>query len=742
MSDAVLPDSKEFVEAAFQVVREYCGLASNFPTSDDYEYQCAFRGFPRHVTRHSEALLSVMDACVAQVPKKRRVVLSSNSTRGGNALSAVQRHTAIMETVDSLLENVDHLLDEARGQRMHADEQLQVAFGTAVGGASSGASGNAQRQPSSTILRPQLAFETPVDNSHNPFQATVFNENGSVTRCAPDVHPYASLIEQFKVPTRQLLPSEDQQYLPLDTTPLTFVETPEALDALIATLSACSEVAVDLEHHDFRSYQGITCLMQISTRTDDYIVDVLRLRSQLHRLNKVFLDTSILKVFHGAKEDVRWLQKDFGLYLANLFDTGIALQTLHMPHSLAFAVDHFCGVRLDKKYQLADWRIRPVPAEMIHYARQDTHYLLYVHDRLKSLLLHAEGRASVGNLLVHAYQEARRLCLTKYEKPALDPNATYREAMGKSLGGLSSVQLEVLRVVFNWRDQSARDADESPQAIMHASGILQIASKLPTSAKEILACCAPVSVVVRRDIGQLCDLVKATLTENGVDCEANASTRLAAARAIGRSGDATSSTATQGESQSGALFDGQLSYRPMCGLLPSVAAAAAAANGRVVLSTSTESPRTDVTVSTSFTPSAWFRAMQAVGARTSSTAPDTAAQLPGANIVARVAAAQEQQRKANAAKAAALKELGPLPETYGGGGDNEEELNGDCIQFSRQEELSNNDDVTTAEKEDAAVAAAKPQTIEDITSVYEEMGSGRSGRRKAQQHQQKRNRND
>jgi len=39
------------------------------------------------------------------------------------------------------------------------------------------------------------------------------------------------------------------------------------------------------------------------------------------------------------------------------------------------------------RYQMADWRQRPLPAEMLFYARQDTHYLLYVYDRLKNELI-------------------------------------------------------------------------------------------------------------------------------------------------------------------------------------------------------------------------------------------------------------------------------------------------------------------------------------------------------------------
>ena len=40
-------------------------------------------------------------------------------------------------------------------------------------------------------------------------------------------------------------------------------------------------------------------------------------------------------------------------------------------------------MQADKKYQLADWRVRPLPEELLQYARADTHYLLYIYDRLK-----------------------------------------------------------------------------------------------------------------------------------------------------------------------------------------------------------------------------------------------------------------------------------------------------------------------------------------------------------------------
>ncbi|KAF2608031.1 hypothetical protein F2Q68_00044568 [Brassica cretica] len=142
---------------------------------------------------------------------------------------------------------------------------------------------------------------------------------------------------------------------------------------------------VDLEHNQYRSFQGLTCLMQISTRTEDYIVDTFKLRVHIGPyLREIFKDPKKRKVMHGADRDIVWLQRDFGIYVCNLFDTGQASRVLNLErNSLEFLLQHFCGVTANKEYQNADWRIRPLPKEMTRYAREDTHYLLYIYDVMR-----------------------------------------------------------------------------------------------------------------------------------------------------------------------------------------------------------------------------------------------------------------------------------------------------------------------------------------------------------------------
>ena len=38
-------------------------------------------------------------------------------------------------------------------------------------------------------------------------------------------------------------------------------------------------------------------------------------------LRSVFANPAICKVFHGADSDILWLQRDFHIYVVNLFDT-------------------------------------------------------------------------------------------------------------------------------------------------------------------------------------------------------------------------------------------------------------------------------------------------------------------------------------------------------------------------------------------------------------------------------------
>ena len=135
------------------------------------------------------------------------------------------------------------------------------------------------------------------------------------------------------------------------------VDTKEKLVACIEDLKKERCIAIDLEHHSQHSYQGFTCLIQMSTRTTDYLVDVLVIREHVGLLNEVTTNAGIMKVLHGANQDILWLQKDFGVYVVNMLDTGQASRVLGFESfGLAYLLKRFCSVRANKEFQRADWR--------------------------------------------------------------------------------------------------------------------------------------------------------------------------------------------------------------------------------------------------------------------------------------------------------------------------------------------------------------------------------------------------
>jgi ribonuclease D len=79
-------------------------------------------------------------------------------------------------------------------------------------------------------------------------------------------------------------------------------------------------------------------------------------------LRAFFANTAICKVMHGADHDVRWLQRDYGVQIHNLCDTGQAMRLLgYERHSLGHLFEHHLGMTVDKaRFQRADWRERPL----------------------------------------------------------------------------------------------------------------------------------------------------------------------------------------------------------------------------------------------------------------------------------------------------------------------------------------------------------------------------------------------
>src|SRR5262245_24645052 len=173
--------------------------------------------------------------------------------------------------------------------------------------------------------------------------------------------------------------------------PPLLIAEPGGLTALLQRLTSEPAIAVDTESNSIFAYREQVCLIQFSTSVQDYLIDQLTL-PDLQALWPVVAYPQQQKIFHASEYYLICLKRDYGFEFANVFDTMIAARTLDRPHvGLAPLLEAHFGVKLNKKYQRANWGQRPLTAEQLSYARLDTHYLLPLRDVLATELI-ASGR--------------------------------------------------------------------------------------------------------------------------------------------------------------------------------------------------------------------------------------------------------------------------------------------------------------------------------------------------------------
>lgn len=368
-----------------------------------------------------------------------------------------------------------------------------------------------------SIPRPQSQFKDKPDNSYRPFEPLIkIKPNANIPlslNLERDehgnefyTHPYENEILQFQLNPQLFTPTDPIKPPELDLTPIVLVDNIQQLEEMCRHIGAQKEFAVDVEHHSYRSFQGITCLLQISTRIQDFVIDAIKLRSELYRLNESFTNPNIVKVFHGADCDILWLQRDFGVYVVNLFDTSRAAKLMKFAHlSLAFLMKHYCNFDPDKSYQLADWRERPLPLPMLQYARADTHYLLYIYDRLRNDLLARGGpnNKNIGvDLLKNVYARGREICLKRYEKPPFSEKS-HLAVLRKTRSTFNAKQMFAFKELYAWRDSISRELDESVGYVLPNNLMIRIAEYLPREPQGITALCNPIPPTVKKYLSDI-----------------------------------------------------------------------------------------------------------------------------------------------------------------------------------------------------------------------------------------------
>ena len=254
-----------------------------------------------------------------------------------------------------------------------------------------------------------------------------------------------------------------------------YLDSQPAFDRFASTLRGAPLLAIDTEAASFHRYRDRVYLVQLSTRTDTAVVDPLAV-PDLSALGQFMADPAVEVLFHDADYDLRILDRDYGFHASNLFDTRVAAQLLNEPGiGLAALLDKYLSVKIDKKFQRADWSVRPLLPGMLEYAANDTRYLPTLRDIM-------QGRLEEMGRRGWAEEEFGLIEKMRWNVTGPAEEAYLRMKGARTLRGH---QLAVLRELFALREQLASEQDRAPFRVLMNEAMLAIAKAMPTDANSL-----------------------------------------------------------------------------------------------------------------------------------------------------------------------------------------------------------------------------------------------------------------
>lgn len=253
------------------------------------------------------------------------------------------------------------------------------------------------------------------------------------------------------------------------------VNNQKRLDHLVDTLSRNALVAVDTEANSLYAYRERVCLIQFSVPENDFLVDPLML-DDLSPIGNIFRDSKIEKIFHAAEYDIIIMKREFNFRFNNIFDTMVAARILGRESvGLSSILDSHFGVRVNKKYQRANWGKRPLPTEMLTYAQLDTHYLIPLRHQLRSELISKE-------LWALAQEDFRR----GSQVDGSDKNHKSKNCWRiNGVQNLNPQQIAVLHELCQFRDHVAEDLDRPLFKVISDKSLVDIAVDMPVSLTQL-----------------------------------------------------------------------------------------------------------------------------------------------------------------------------------------------------------------------------------------------------------------
>jgi ribonuclease D len=247
------------------------------------------------------------------------------------------------------------------------------------------------------------------------------------------------------------------------------------LTALCETLARSDYVAVDTEFLREQTFWPLLCLIQLAGPEAEAIVDPLAPGMDLAPFYRLMADTSTVKVFHAARQDIEIIFLKAGIVPTPVVDTQVAAMVCGFGDSISYVnlVKKTTGTDLDKSSRFTDWSRRPLSSKQLDYALADVTFLRNVYVYLKDML-EKTGRTP--------WLQEEMAILTNPSTYDTSPENAWQRLKLRIKGRKS---LAVLLELAAWRERLAQSLDVPRGRVLRDDALYDIANQIPANVEAL-----------------------------------------------------------------------------------------------------------------------------------------------------------------------------------------------------------------------------------------------------------------
>ena len=238
-------------------------------------------------------------------------------------------------------------------------------------------------------------------------------------------------------------------------------------------------VTVDTEFLRERTYYSKLCLIQIAYPGEGdenaVLVDPLSAEMSLDPLYELFLNDSVLKVFHAARQDLEIFFVDAGIIPKPLFDTQVAAMVCGFGDQVGYEtlVRKVAKESLDKSSRFTDWSRRPLSDAQKTYALADVTHLRVIYEKLAAKL--------ARNKRAHWVEEELEI-LTNPETYIMRPQEAWKRVKTRTN---SARVLGIVRELAEFREAFAKSNNIPRNRVFKDDALIELASTKPQSIDDL-----------------------------------------------------------------------------------------------------------------------------------------------------------------------------------------------------------------------------------------------------------------